>query len=190
MSKKNLAAYISKIVYLTEEQMTFVLQHFKPFSFKKNQLLVHIGEVNQFMNFVEKGCVRFYFLKEDGLEVTRHIVFEQQFGTGLASFITGKPSEEALQVMEDSVLLRISRKDFYYLLEMIPAWEKFYRDYLEYAYTNNLNIFQRGATKDAGERYKELLRINPQIIKRLPNKVVASYLNMSPETLSRLKSKH
>jgi hypothetical protein len=54
---------------------------------------------------------------------------------------------------------------------------------------NNLNIYQREIMKDAAERYKELLSVNPEIVKRLPNKIVASYLNMSPETLSHLKSK-
>ena len=121
--------------------------------------------------------------------MTRHIAFEQQFATGLASFISQKPSLEALQALEDCDLLRIRRQDFYYLLNIIPAWEKFFRNYLEYAYTNNLNIYQRETTKDAAERYEELLQVNPQVVLRLPNKIVASYLNMSPETLSRLKRK-
>jgi hypothetical protein len=91
--------------------------------------------------------------------------------------------------MEESELLRIKREDFYYLLTVIPAWEKFYRRYLEDAYINNLEIFQREITKDAELRYKELLERNPNVVMRLPNKIVASYLNMSPETLSRVKSR-
>lgn len=141
------------------------------------------------MNFVAKGCLRIYFIREDGQEATRHFAFENQFATGLASFITENPSLENIQVMEDSELLRISRKDFYYLLNLIPAWEKFYRYYLENAYINNLQIFQREITKDAELRYKELLSRNPEVVRRLSNKVVASYLNMSPETLSRMKSR-
>jgi hypothetical protein len=72
---------------------------------------------------------------------------------------------------------------------VIPAWEKFYRNYLENAYINNLQIFQREITKDAELRYRELLERNPEVVQRLSNKVVASYLNMSPETLSRIKSR-
>jgi hypothetical protein len=60
---------------------------------------------------------------------------------------------------------------------------------LEGAYMNNLDIYQREVTKDAEERYKELLSKDPVVVQRLPNKVVASYLNMSPETLSRMKRK-
>jgi signal-transduction protein with cAMP-binding, CBS, and nucleotidyltransferase domain len=187
--KTQLATYIRDIIFLTDEQMELVLSYFKLSRHLKNELLVEIGQVNQYMNFIEKGCVRFFFMRDDGQDMTRNIAFENQFATGLASFISQQPSMEALQVLEDSVLFKIKRSDFYYLLNIIPAWEKFFRNYLEYAYMNNLNIYQREIMKDAAERYKELLSVNPEIVKRLPNKIVASYLNMSPETLSRLKSK-
>lgn len=187
--KEQLATYIQNVIYLTEEQLELVLSYFKPSLHLKNEVLVDIGEVNEYMNFVIKGCVRIFFVRDDGMDMTRNITFENQFATGLASFISQAPSREALQVLEDTQLLRISRKDFYYLLGMFSAWEKFFRKYLEYAYMNNLSIYQREITKDAAERYKELLRMNPEMVKRLPNKIVASYLNMTPETLSRLKSK-
>jgi len=187
--KEQLAAYIRGVIHLTDEQMEMVLSYFKPSRHARNEVLVEIGQINQYMNFINKGCVRIFFMRDDGLDMTRNITFENQFATGLASFISQTPSMEALQVLEDTQLLRISRTDFYYLLNLIDAWEKFFRKYLEYAYLNNLNIYHREIMKDAAERYKELLRMNPEIVKRLPNKIVASYLNMSPETLSRMKSK-
>ena len=79
------------------------------------------------MNFIENGCVRFFFVRDDGQDITRHIAFENQFATGLASFISQQPSMEALQTLEETSLLRISRKDFYYLLSIIPAWGRFFR---------------------------------------------------------------
>ncbi|CAM4415971.1 cAMP-binding domain of CRP or a regulatory subunit of cAMP-dependent protein kinases [Pedobacter westerhofensis] len=187
--KEKLADHIRNVTYLTDEQLELVLDYFKPSSHLRNEVLVEIGQVNDHMNFVVKGCVRIFFVRDDGLDMTRNITFENQFATGLASFISQNPSMEALQVLEDTQLLRISRKDFYYLLNLIGAWEKFFRKYLEYAYLNNLSIYHREIMKDAAERYKELLTMNPEIVKRLPNKIVASYLNMSPETLSRMKSK-
>ncbi|MBS7565463.1 Crp/Fnr family transcriptional regulator [Mucilaginibacter sp. Bleaf8] len=189
MLKKALADYICDIVVLTEEQLALALSYFKPSFHAKFDFLVNEGKVGEHMNFVVSGCLRIFFIREDGQEATRHLAFENQFATGLASFITGLPSIENIQVMEDSELLRISRKDFYYLLNIIPAWEKFYRFYLENAYINNLQIFHREITKDAEFRYKELLDRNPEVVRRLSNKIVASYLNMSPETLSRMKSK-
>ncbi|OOQ61724.1 Crp/Fnr family transcriptional regulator [Mucilaginibacter pedocola] len=188
--KQQLAEYIQNVIQLTDEQLDLVLSYFKPVRHARNELLLNIGQVNRYMNFIEEGCVRFYFVRDDGQDTTRHIAFENQFATGLASFISQRPSMEALQAMEDTSLLRISRDDFYHLLDVIPTWEKFFRSYLEYAYMNNLSIYQREIMKDAADRYRELLSNNPEVVKRLPNKIVASYLNMSPETLSRLKSKN
>jgi signal-transduction protein with cAMP-binding, CBS, and nucleotidyltransferase domain len=106
--KTQLATYIRDIIFLTDEQMELVLSYFKPSRHFKNELLVEIGQVNQYMNFIEKGCVRFFFMRDDGQDMTRNIAFENQFATGLASFISQQPSMEALQVLEDSVLFRHS----------------------------------------------------------------------------------
>lgn len=187
--KEQLKRYIAGIIYLTDEQMELVLSYFKAARVKRNEILLSAGQQNQYMNFVGKGCLRIYFIKDDGQEVTRYLAFENVFATGLASFIMQKASLEYIQAMEHSEILRIHRRDFYYLLEIIPAWEKFFRNYLEAAYITNLDVYQREVTKDAEERYKELLSRYPAIVQRLPNKVVASYLNMSPETLSRMKRK-
>jgi FixJ family two-component response regulator len=75
------------------------------------------------------------------------------------------------------------------LLKIIPQWEKLYRHYLEYAYVTNTNRLMSFITLDATERYRQLLAQNPNVVMRMPNKMVASYLNISQETLSRLKSK-
>ena len=96
---------------------------------------------------------------------------------------------ECTKAIETTELLYISRNDFYHLLDVIPAWEKFYRNYLEFAYVNNTKRLQSFATQDAAERYKLLLKESPHIVLRLSNKLVANYLNISQEALSRLKSK-
>ena len=89
----------------------------------------------------------------------------------------------------DSELLYMDRKNFYHLVESLPVWEKFYRHQLEYAYVVNTNRLMSFITNDATERYLLLLKENPEIIKRLPNRLVANYLNITQEGLSRLKSK-
>ena len=141
------------------------------------------------MYFVNKGCLRVYFLKVDGGEVTRRFAFENTFFTSLISFISGDPLTEYTKAIETTELLYIPRDDFYRLLDVIPPWEKFYRSFLEAAYVNNTKRLQSLATQDATERYKILLKENPQYILRLSNKMVANYLNISQEALSRLKSK-
>jgi len=187
--QEQLATYIKNRISVSEEELSSILSFYKPLQLKKQEILMGEGDPSRRMFFVVKGCLRVFFIKEDGTEVARRIVFENNFSTTLVGFITGKPSLEYTQALEPTVLLYITRDDFYSLLETIPQWEKFYRQYLEYAYVNNTNRLMSFITQDAAERYRQLLEECPQIVQRLPNKVVASYLNISPETLSRLKSK-
>lgn len=184
-----LSHYIRQRIEVTDEQMELILSYYHPLKTAKNEFLIKEGETSQRIFFVGNGCLRIFFITESGDEATRHIAFENVIATALVSFIAGTPSVEFVQALQPSDFLYIARKDFYHLLTIIPAWEKFYRAYLEYAYTVNTNRLMSFLTMDAASRYRLLLEQNPAIVQRLPNKVVASYLNMSQETLSRLKSK-
>lgn len=186
---KQLTNYINSHINVREEDLKTILSYFKLLKLKKNELLVTHGQTSQRTYFVGKGCLRIFFINEDGQDATRYFAFENQFATALVSFITAEPSEEFIQAAEHSELLYISHKDFYHLLDIIPQWEKFYRYYLENAYVNNTKRLMSFLTQDATEKYRQLLDENPIIVRRLPNKMVASYLNISQETLSRLKSK-
>ncbi|MTD72053.1 cyclic nucleotide-binding domain-containing protein [Flavobacterium sp. LC2016-13] len=186
---EQLAAYIKKNVDVTNEDLNTILSYFKPLKYKKNDFLLSQGETSQQSFFVGKGCLRIFFINEEGKDVTRYIAFENQLATALVSFITNSPSQEYIQVIEKSEVLAISHDDFNYLMKIIPQWRAFYCVYLEKAYVNNTNRLMSFTTMDALERYNQLLKVNPTIVKRLPNKIVASYINISQETLSRLKSK-
>ena len=183
-----LTRYIRDRIPLGDEDLDHVLSRYKELHLKRHEILQGEGDSARRMFFVVKGCLRVFFIKEDGTDATRRIVFENRFSTTLVGFITQEPSLEYTQALEPTTLLYITRDDFYELLERIPVWEKFYRQYLEYAYVNNTNRLMSFITQNASERYKTLLEQEPEIVRRLPNRIVASYLNISPETLSRLKS--
>lgn len=187
--QKQLAAYIKGIITVTDDELDKILSYFKPLEVEKNELLVTHGHTSRRTFFVGNGCLRIYFITEDGQEATRYLAFENNFATALCSFISKEPSLEFIQALEPTALLYISHEDFYHLLGIIPSWEKFYRHYLENAYVTNTDRLMSFLTLDATERYKKLLDINPKIVQRLSNKIVATYLNISQETLSRLKSK-
>lgn len=189
MPYKQLGAYIRSRIAVSDKDLNIILSHFKPVQRDKNDLLLSAGQTSQNSYFVDKGCLRIYYINEEGKDVTRYIAFENQFATALVSFITKMPSTEYVQVIEKSELLYISHEDFNHLMEIVPQWREFYCSYLEKAYVNNTNRLMSFTTMAALERYTQLLKINPTIVKRLPNKIVASYINISQETLSRLKSK-
>lgn len=187
--QEQLSRYISAKIIISDAELEQVLSFFKMVQVKKNEILISPGETCQRLYFIDKGCLRIFFLTAGGTEATRHFAFENQFASALVSFITNDVSKEYVQAVEDTRLYYISQNDFQQLLKMIPQWEKFYRHYLEYAYVTNTNRLMSFITLNATERYRQLLAQNPTVVVRLPNRMVASYLNISQETLSRLKSK-
>lgn len=187
--KEVLKSHIAGKIQLTDAELQTILSYFKPMRLEKNQILLNNGESSKHTYFVAKGCLRIYFMDENGAEATRFFAFENQFATALVSFITKEPSDELIQALEPTEILAISHEHFYQLLDLIPAWEKFYRIYLETAYVTNTKRLMSFLTQDALEKYRQLLAENPLVVQRLSNKMVASYLNISQETLSRLKSK-
>ncbi len=187
--KEQLRHYINRTIAISDAELDTVVSYFHPLKVEKNEFLVVQGQISQRIHFICSGCLRFFFTNEEGDEATRYIAFENNFATALCSFISGEPSSEYLQALETSQILYITQKDFNHLIATLPSWERFYRHYLEKAYVNNSNKLLSLLTLDATERYRQLLLNNPKIVQRLPNKMVASYLNISQETLSRLKSK-
>lgn len=185
----SLTTYLQKQVDFTEEDLQIILPYFKIIETKKKEILLSQGQISKYSYFVNKGCLRIFFINGEEKDITRYIAFENQFATALVSFITKEPAEENIQAIENCELFRISHEDFRQLLLDVPKWKDFYNIYLEKAYVNNLKRLMSFTTLDARERYSQLFRINPNIVRRLPNKIVASYLNISQETLSRVKSK-
>lgn len=184
-----LAEKISQITSIDEEGMEIVLSYFKYFQIKKEEILLNEKEHSSRIYFVVKGCLRIYFLQADGTEATRYIAFENNFASNLVGLITGECSEEYIQALESSELLYIYFRDFQSLLSRVPGWEKFYIYYLENAYVNNTRHLMSFLTMDATERYKQLLEQNPAVVQRLSNRMVANYLGISQESLSRLKGR-
>lgn len=187
--KEDLIHYIKSIININDNELSSIVSCFKPLKLSKNELLLNGGQASQRTFFVGKGCLRIFFINEEGHDATRYFAFEKQFATALVSFITSEPSEEFIQAVEPTEVLYITHQDFHTLLNTIPQWETFYRKYLEKAYVTNTNRLMSFLTQDATKKYRLLLDDNPIMVRRLPNKLVASYLNISQETLSRLKSK-
>jgi CRP-like cAMP-binding protein len=183
---KNLLKYITDF---NEQQLNEITKYFKPKLVKKNAILLSQGEICNEFYFICKGCIRTYFIDKEGNEKTRYVMCEFSIGTALTSFISKKPSFEFIEALEDTELLVISHKDFYKLNEEITKWKIFYQKILEMAYSFQNKKIEGLVTLSAKQRYELLLKENPVIIQRLSNKILASYLDVRQETLSRLKSK-
>ncbi|MDR0228723.1 MAG: Crp/Fnr family transcriptional regulator [Flavobacteriaceae bacterium] len=186
---EQLIQYIKNFIPVNNQDLDIILSKFTFEQYDKGIQLTEANSDKQKLYFVCNGCLRIYYINEAGVDATRYFAFENQFVTALVSMISRKPSEEYIQALEHTTVYSISHTNFLALLEEIPLWEKFYRHYLEIAFLNNTNRLYTLSTMDASKRYEELLDQDPIIVQRLPNKIVASYLNVSQETLSRIKTK-
>jgi len=172
-----------------EHELKKISDCFKPKSVKKNNILLHEGSVCKEFYFIYTGCVRTFFIDKNGHEKTRYVMLDNHIGTALTSFITQKPSIECLETLDDTELLAISHSNFFRLNEEMVSWKIFYQRILEMAYSFQNKKIEHLTTLTAKQRYDNVLKENPVLIQRLSNRVLASYLDIREETLSRLKSK-
>lgn len=184
-----LGKYISSRASIAASDLEQIYTCFSPVSTKRNEHLLLSGEVCQHYYFVNKGCIRIYTIHEGGRDTSRFFAFEGNFGTALPSFIEQVPAAEYMQTIERSKLLRIRRADFLHLAETIPAFGFIYRQILEQGFIMAQKRIYGFQGFDALEKVKWVIRHQPDFLLRVSNKMAASYLGISPSTLSRTKAK-
>ena len=161
---------------------------FEKICLSKNEFLLREGRTCRQLYFLEKGALRgFYNL--DGKEITHWFGFEKDFVTSFHSFITGEPAVENIQLLEGSILWAISKETLTNLLNRHHEVERLVRIAYEKYYIRLEERFVNAQFKTATERYENLLQQTPYILERVPLGFIASYLGISQETLSRIRSK-
>ena len=161
-------------------------QQFLQKEYKKNELLIAAGQVCRHMYFIEKGSIRGYYII-DGKDLSQWFGFDNDFFTSFRSYATRTIAKEFIQVVEDSVIWSIAKEQLDELLEQFPELEKLVRLIYEHYYIRLEERYSNAHFQNAGERYDDLLKNNPHILQRMPLGYVASYLGISPETLSRIR---
>jgi CRP-like cAMP-binding protein len=185
---EKLKTYFANNFQTTTAEIEQVVSAFKEKSVKKNETLISKGDICRYAFFVCKGSVRAYFIDDDGQEATRYIALENQFITTIHSFISQTPTNEFLEATEKAELLQISYNDFKKIIEETTLGRDLYNKQLEVAYIANHRRLESFLKMSAKQRYDFLLQTNPAIIQRLSNKIVASYLGITQESLSRIKA--
>jgi CRP-like cAMP-binding protein len=137
--------------------------------------------------FVEKGALRSYTIDEKGNEHIVQFAIEGWWTSDMYSFITGEPSVYNIDVLEDSELLLLSNPSQEELLQKVPKFEKYQRLLVQAAYIALQRRLVLSLSQTAEEKYTRLLNTYPDIIQRVPQHMVASYLGITPETLSRIR---
>ncbi len=155
---------------------------------EKGTLLVKEGEVSEYLFYVAEGSARSYYLRESR-DITVSFTLDGEFVTAMHSFITKQPSYENIETLERSKVLKISQANLNQCFLDFPELERTYRMILEkyYIVLEEHQIFSK--FKSAKERYLELMENRPKVIQKASVGQIASYLDMTIETLSRTRAK-
>ena len=163
-------------------------QEFEQIVLSKNEYLLSEGKICRHLYFLQQGALRGYY-NLDGKEITYWFGFENDFVTSFHSFITHEPSVENIQLLEGSVLWAITKEKLTALFNQFQEIERLVRIIQEKYYIRLEERFVNAQFKTATERYELLLQQSPHILERVPLGHIASYLGISQETLSRIRSR-
>ena len=179
--------HLEEKVKFTEIEKELIKTFFKPKKLKKRQFLVVEGHVCKYMAFVEKGLLKAYNIDEKGNEHVNQFAPEGWWTSDMNSFFSGEISFYSISAMEDSEVLLITNEDFENLTLQVPIMDRYFRLLFQNSLIKKERRLISSHTHNAEEKYKHILENNPDLIKRVPQNLLASYLGLSAETLSRLK---
>ncbi|WP_034043175.1 Crp/Fnr family transcriptional regulator [Wocania ichthyoenteri] len=188
--KEQLIKLISKYIKLSSEEENLIQTFWTVITLKKGDYLLRNGETCRTDNFVVKGTLKaFYINPETGKEEILYFAIENWWATDIESFQKQNSSIYNIQAIEKTKLLQIRYDSFQEMLKQVPKLERFFRIILE----NYLGSLQRriilNNILDAEQRYSDFLENYPKIAEKIPNYLIASYLGITPEFLSRMRKK-
>lgn len=184
---ETLFTYFIKYNQLSEKAVGAISDICTSITIKKNKDLQPIGHTCKTIYFITHGAARIYYYK-DGNDITECFVFENQIIARVESLFTGKPSQKAIEIIEDAELIAINATQLFKLYDTFPDIERLFRRIFEAAYVDTVNRVESIQFHSAEERYRTLLNETPNILQRVPLKHIASYLGITQVSLSRIRA--
>jgi CRP-like cAMP-binding protein len=184
-----LISQLSKHISLDPTETDRLKDYFRVKQLKKKQFLQHQGDVTYYETFVTKGCLRTYYLDQQGQEHIVQFALESWWIGDLYSFLTQHPSRYTIQALEDCELLQIDKNSLEELYQEVPKLERFFRIIIQNAFIASTNRVLSSMSQPAEERYLEFIGKYPDIEQRVPQYHVAAYLGVTAEFLSRIRKK-
>lgn len=173
----------------TKEDQIFVEKYFQQENFKKNEIILNAGEICQKLYFIKKGIIRTFHVSQNGTEFTRLIAQENDFCTILLSFTEKVQSPANIQAVENTEVFSINKSDFQEFVHQSENAKKMYTKILEDFQNFQISRLQFLTTLSPQEKVAQFLTENSDLEKRISDKVISTYLQITPETYSRCKKK-
>jgi CRP-like cAMP-binding protein len=181
---KNLSRYVT----LTNDEASVIKTLFSHKKFRKHQYILQEGSVSKHETFIAKGVARIYQVDEKGNEHIVQFGLEDWWVGDMYSFLTGTPSIYNIDCLEEAEVFQITKADMETLYVKVPKMERHFRIMVQHAFIASTRRVSSSLAKNALDRYLEFIHKYPQIEQRVPNHQIASYLGITPQSLSRLRS--
>lgn len=186
---QSLLDYFNNLIPLNKEEKDLVRAKFHPHLFLKKQFALQHGDTCQYFDFVVRGCLRLYKVGDDGVYHILQFATENNWISDLASFHKKIKSRLEIDALEDTVVLRISYEDLIDLYMKAPKFDRIFRVLLENHFMQQQERIGQLFSSTAEERYQLFLETYPHLQTRLSQVQIASYLGVTPEFLSRIRSR-
>ena len=189
-AKEILQQHITKIVSLTEEQFEYFFSHFKPMSFKKGQTIITEGDKVDCEYFVISGCLKAFYINDEIKMYILQFAMPTWWTSDYAALYNQTRATINVDCITDAEVLCISNEDREKLCSQLHQAEHFFRWRTNRGYIASQKRLLSFMNNDTKKRYEELLALYPQLYNLVPKHLIAAYLGVSRETLSRLYASH
>jgi len=189
MSIESLIHYFNNKIDLTPEEINFVKTNFQARTIKRRQFILQEGDICKFNTFVVEGCLKLYKVDEHGKEHNLQFALEDSWVGDLESFYKETPSQLYIEALEKSTVLQITQKKQIELYLSYPKFDRIFRVLAENAMIAYQHRVLQNISSTAEERYTAFLKKSPQLLNRISNVQIASYIGVTPEFLSTIRKK-
>ncbi len=179
---------IKSIVSLSKAEEGAFTKVLEVKQFKKKDFLLREGQLCDRISFINSGCMRLFYNVE-ALENTVQFFFADSWYTDYASFLTERPAVENMQALEPSEVVQFKKTDLYKLYDQYPIFDRVGRVMAENAFLSISKLNQMLANEEPEQRYLNLLKQRPELVEKIPQHYIASYLGIKPESLSRIRKR-
>ncbi|WP_420317583.1 Crp/Fnr family transcriptional regulator [Ekhidna sp.] len=177
-----------KYTSLTRTEYDFLEQNFHEFEYSQREMIVEGGNYSKYFYFVLSGVQALYLINDKGEKVVLGFSFQGSPSGAFDSFVSGEPSHFFLEALTDSVMIGINKTKFDELFQQFPAFYKWRAHFMENILLGRISREVEMMTLSAKDRFNAFIkRCHPELL-QIPQKFLASYLNMKPETFSRLRA--
>ncbi len=171
-----------------DSELEIIMPYFEQKKFKKKSILLNIGKVSNEVFYLINGCIRLY-CEKDGEELSTYFFTENMFAGSYDSFLSRKLSKVAIETLEDCEVLVLSHQSQEKLYEIFPKMNEFIRKAIEQRFVILHDLFISYLINSPEERYLTLIKDRPELLQRVPQHQIASFLGITPVSLSRIRNR-